>query len=119
MGLRLFKGSSDFEKLKQLEVVNKEYELESTSSAEKLDHVFQDPVLAEHYYQLYEACDYECKDYFDPEFSWTEEEEKRVVWKNDWYVTFWAFLMFTALDIDRYNISQALSDNMLEDLGLV
>lgn len=118
MGLRLFKGSSDFEKLKQLEVVNKEYELESTSSAEKLDHVFQDPVLAEHYYQLYEACDYECKDYFDPEFSWTEEEEKRVVWKNDWYVTFWAFLMFTALDIDRYNISQALSDNMLEDLGL-
>ena len=68
--------------------------------------------------QLYEACDYECKDWFDPELTWTEEEDKKIVWKNDWYVTFWAFFMFTALDFDRNNISQALSDNMLDDLGL-
>lgn len=118
MGLKWFKGSSDSEKLQQIEVVNKEYELESISSAEKLDHVFQDPIVAEHYSKLYEACDYECKDWFDPEFTWTEKEDKKVVWKNDWYVTFWAFFMFTALDFDRNNISQALSDNMLDDLGL-
>lgn len=118
MGLKWFKGSSDSEKLQQIEVVNKEYELESISSAEKLDHVFQDPIVAEHYSKLYETCDYECKDWFDPEFTWTEEEDKKVVWKNDWHVTFWAFFMFTALDFDRNNISQALSDNMLDDLGL-
>ncbi|CAK7894254.1 high-affinity nicotinic acid transporter [[Candida] anglica] len=94
-------------------------ELESLSSGEKkLDHIFQDPVVAAHYREVYENTNYECKDYFDPEFTWTEEEERRVGWKIDWYVTFWAFAMFMALDIDRYNIQQALSDNMLDDLNL-
>lgn len=116
MGLKLFNGSSAVDKQQQIEVTNRE--LESVSSLEKYDHVFQDPVVAEHYQKLYELCDYECRHHFDPEFTWTKEEEKKVVWKNDWYVTFWAFFMFTALDFDRNNIAQALSDNMLDDLGL-
>lgn len=116
MGLKLFNGSSAVDKQQQIEVTNRE--LESVSSLEKYDHVFQDPVVAEHYQKLYELCDYECRHHFDPEFTWTKEEETKVVWKNDWYVTFWAFFMFTALDFDRNNIAQALSDNMLDDLGL-
>lgn len=94
-------------------------ELESLNSGQKkLDHVFQDPVVAENYREVYETTNYECKDYFDPDFTWTAEEERKTVWKIDWYVTFWAFAMFMALDIDRFNIQQALSDNMLDDLNL-
>lgn len=36
----------------------------------------------------------------------------------DWKVTSWVCLMFFALQIDRGNIAQALSDNMLADLNL-
>lgn len=117
MSLRFLRGSQDKEKKQQVDIVNKEYEVESDSSSE-LEHVFQDPLVAEHYAKVYLDCEYECRDHFDPEFTWTAEEERKVVWKNDWYVTFWAFFMFTALDFDRNNISQALSDNMLEDLGM-
>lgn len=117
MSLRFLRGSQDKEKKQQVDIVNKEYEVESDSSSE-LEHVFQDPLVAEHYAKVYLDCEYECRDHFDPEFTWTPEEERKVVWKNDWYVTFWAFFMFTALDFDRNNISQALSDNMLEDLGM-
>ncbi|RLV88579.1 putative transporter [Meyerozyma sp. JA9] len=81
-------------------------------------HVFQDPVVAEFYRDLYEKVNYECKDHFNPDLTWTKEEEKKILRKNDWYVCFWAFVMFTALDIDRYNFNQALSDNLLEDIGI-
>lgn len=118
MSSRFFRGSQGKEKKQQVDIVNKEYEVESDSSSEKLEHVFQDPLVAEHYAKIYADCEYECRDHFDPEFTWTAEEERKVVWKNDWYVTFWAFFMFTALDFDRNNISQALSDNMLDDLGM-
>ncbi|CAI4301139.1 AIG_G0006470.mRNA.1.CDS.1 [Saccharomyces cerevisiae] len=91
---------------------------ESLSSSSTEDHVFRDPQIAAHYKDLYESTDYECRHLFDPELTWTEEEEKKVVRRNDWYVTFWAFIMFTALDFDRYNISQALSANMLDHLHL-
>ena len=30
----------------------------------------------------------------------------------------WAFIMFFSLDLDRSNLSQANTDNFLEDLGL-
>lgn len=110
---RAEKGNSKSE----LVQVDERFDLESNSSKE-LEHIFQDPAVAEYYRQIYEDCNYECRDHFDPEFTWTKEEERRVVLKNDWYVTFWAFLMFTALDFDRSNILQALSDSMLGDLKL-
>jgi hypothetical protein len=40
------------------------------------------------------------------------------VWRIDWKVTAWAALAFFALDLDRSNLSQANTDNFLEDMGL-
>ncbi|KAI8934985.1 hypothetical protein NX059_008651 [Plenodomus lindquistii] len=55
---------------------------------------------------------------YDPDFNWEPEEEKRVVRKIDKRICTWVCLMFFALQLDRGNISQALSDNMLGDLGM-
>lgn len=82
------------------------------------EHIFQDPDIAEYYYNLYDKTNYECRSHFDPEFTWSEKEEKKVTWKNDWHVTLWSFMMFTALNFDRTNLQQALSDNFLDDLNL-
>ncbi|KAJ5306435.1 hypothetical protein N7508_005450 [Penicillium antarcticum] len=55
---------------------------------------------------------------WDPEFEWTEAEEKAVVKKVDWRVCTFACVTFFALQLDRGNIVQATSDNMLDDLGM-
>lgn len=55
---------------------------------------------------------------FDPQFQWDKKEEKRLVRKIDIKICTWACLMFFALQLDRGNIVQALSDGMLDDLGL-
>lgn len=36
----------------------------------------------------------------------------------DLYIMVWAWIMFFALDLDRANISQANTDNFLQDLGM-
>lgn len=46
------------------------------------------------------------------------EEEKKLVRKLDIRVAAVACLCFAALQLDRGNISNALSDNMLKDLHL-
>ena len=61
---------------------------------------------------------YEGRHRYDPKASWTSEEEKRLVRHLDWRICSWCCLMFFALQLDRGNISQALSDNLLGDLGL-
>ncbi|KAL4870842.1 hypothetical protein BDV12DRAFT_195041 [Aspergillus spectabilis] len=55
---------------------------------------------------------------WDPHFEWTQEEEKRLVRKVDWRVCTFACLTFFALQLDRGNVVQANSDNMLSDLGM-
>ncbi|KAG5920256.1 hypothetical protein E4U42_006256, partial [Claviceps africana] len=50
---------------------------------------------------------------FDPAAKWTDEEEKNLVRKLNWKIALPACVMFFALQLDRGNISQALSDNML------
>lgn len=38
--------------------------------------------------------------------------------KIDWKITLWACIAFFGLDLDRGNLSQANTDNFLDDLGL-
>ncbi|KAK5116078.1 hypothetical protein LTR85_009360 [Meristemomyces frigidus] len=70
----------------------------------------------EEYYKPIDS--YEGIHRYDPEFQWTPAEEKKVVRKIDYKICAWVCLMFFALQLDRGNISQALSDNMLDDLNL-
>ncbi|KAK4153574.1 major facilitator superfamily domain-containing protein [Chaetomidium leptoderma] len=94
---------------------------EDSGSEEELDlakNPFLDPAVAAHWRQVYEDAQYECRHVFDATMTWTEEEEKRVIRKLDWRICTWACVMFFALQVDRGNLQQALSDNLLDDLGL-
>jgi hypothetical protein len=95
---------------------------------------FLDPDVAERWATVYEKARYECRGQFDPYFTWTEEEEKKLVWKLDWHVCAWAVrfsglqirhlltfhqcVMFFGLQVDRGNLVQAVSDNLLAELNL-
>ncbi len=97
---------------------------------------FLDPDVAEHWAGVYEKARYECRAQFDPAFTWTEEEEKKLVRRLDWHVCLWAVrtsyssswiylfltsqkcVMFFGLQVDRGNLVQAVSDNLLNDLKL-
>jgi hypothetical protein len=61
---------------------------------------------------------YEGAHRWDPLAEWTSEEEAKVVRKADFYLLSWICLMFFGLQLDRGNIGNALTDNMLGDLGL-
>ncbi|MCO5613584.1 hypothetical protein L7F22_067861 [Adiantum nelumboides] len=55
---------------------------------------------------------------FDSKFRWTWRQEKAIVKKMDWRIALWAVVMFYALDLNRASITQANSDNLLDDLNL-
>ena len=100
-----------------------ESELSHSSDVPKVDqqfalNPFTDPAVAEHYRQVYEKAKYECRHVFDPDLEWTPKEERKLVWKIDWHVCLWACVMFLALEVDRSNLKQAVSDDMLDQLGL-
>lgn len=82
------------------------------------ENIFDDPEVRDDWYDKYEKSKYECRHLIDHTFTWTKAEERKMVSKTEWRVTFWAFIMLVALDIDQGNISQANSDNFLKDLGL-
>ncbi|KAJ7028269.1 allantoate permease [Mycena alexandri] len=77
--------------------------------------VYDDPDLAVHYWP---KANYENLHRFDPKARWTYKEEQALVRKIDWKVMLWAAISFSALNLDRSNISQANSDNFLPDLKL-
>ncbi|KAL4810696.1 major facilitator superfamily domain-containing protein [Aspergillus unguis] len=79
---------------------------------------FADAEVAERYALIYEKAQYECRHVFDPEMTWSKEEETAIVRKVDWHVCLWDCVMFFGLQVDRSNLVQAVSDNMLDDLGL-
>lgn len=61
---------------------------------------------------------YEGKHRYDPTFEWEPQEERKLVRKLDLRICSWVCFMFFSLQLDRGNISQALSDNMLDDLKM-
>jgi len=61
---------------------------------------------------------YEGRHRYDPDFQWDPSEEKKIVRKIDLRICAWVCLAFFALQLDRANIVQALTDNMLEDLHM-
>ena len=77
--------------------------------------VFDDPTRAK-FYQPHSK--WENLHRFNPAARWTWREEQKVIRKVDLYIAVWAVVMFFCLDLDRGNISQANSDNLLKDLGL-
>lgn len=62
--------------------------------------------------------DYEGHAHWDPTMTWTEKEERRVVWKTDIALLSAVCCMMFGLQLDRGNLSNALADNFLEDLNL-
>ncbi|ETN39112.1 uncharacterized protein HMPREF1541_05334 [Cyphellophora europaea CBS 101466] len=77
--------------------------------------VFDDPASAKYFHPTER---YENLHRFDPNFRWTWREELPLINKIDWKITLWACIAFFALDLDRGNLSQANTDNFLEDLNL-
>ncbi|EED17183.1 pantothenate transporter, putative [Talaromyces stipitatus ATCC 10500] len=96
--------------------------VESTKSAggdiNTPHNIFSNPKILEYYTELYEKANYECRHLLDPSLEWTRKEERKLVRKLDWHVCLWACTMFFALQVDRGNLKQAISDNMLQDLKL-
>ncbi|KAA8914584.1 hypothetical protein TRICI_002872 [Trichomonascus ciferrii] len=77
--------------------------------------VYDDLDKAPHYWP---RSDYENIHRFDTDARWTWREELAVIKKVDLRIMLWAIVMFFGLEIDRSNLSQALSDNFLADLGM-
>ena len=61
---------------------------------------------------------YEGHHRWDPAFEWDEAEERRLVRKTDLFLLSWLCVMFFGLQLDRGNLSNALTDGLLKDLKI-
>ncbi|KAL4779969.1 putative MFS transporter [Aspergillus varians] len=77
--------------------------------------VYDDPMLARFYLPHPK---YENLHRFDPDFRWTHREENAVRRKCDLKIFFWILVMFFGLNLDRGNLGNASSDNLLPDLNI-
>ncbi|KAI0115668.1 major facilitator superfamily domain-containing protein [Nemania sp. FL0031] len=68
--------------------------------------------------QYMPQADWENAHRFDPLARWTWGEEHKVVQRIDWRIMLWVAIMFTAMELDRANLNQAVADNFLDDLNL-
>ncbi|EEB94621.1 hypothetical protein MPER_06533, partial [Moniliophthora perniciosa FA553] len=76
--------------------------------------IFDDPDIGHMYWP---KRSHESYHRFDPSARWTYAEEKTLVRKIDWKVMLWAAISFSALNLDRNNLSQANTDNFLPDFN--
>jgi len=53
------------------------------------EHIFKDPAVADHWRAVFEKAGYENRHRFDPSFTWTAEEEKKLVRKIDFRIMLW------------------------------
>ncbi|KAB5589066.1 MFS transporter [Ceratobasidium theobromae] len=90
-------------------------DVESPGVVSREGHVFDNPDLGKYFIPIQE---YEGRHRFNPKATWTEAEERSLVRKVDKRILLWCCAMFFALQLDRGNISAALSDNLLKDLRL-
>ncbi|KAH0282948.1 MFS general substrate transporter [Aureobasidium namibiae CBS 147.97] len=60
---------------------------------------------------------FEGRELYDYRATWTFEEESKVKLKTDIRLLGWLSIMFFAAQLDSTNISNALADNFLHDLG--
>lgn len=92
-------------------------DLDGKAGSKAYNHIFKDPKVAKYWTDIYEETKYENRHLIDPELTWTPKEERKVVLKSDWHACLWAFIMFLALDVDRYNLQNAIAGGLLKDLG--
>lgn len=94
--------------------VHAKVSLDATSSAPSDEHLVAGSladVIPPH-------ADYEGAHLWDPTFTWSASEERKVVWKTDLCCLSVLCLMFFGLQLDRGNLSNALTDNFLKNLKL-
>jgi hypothetical protein len=73
------------------------------------DHPFKDAATAQYWRDVYENAHYEGRHHFDPSYTWTAEEEKRLVRRVSSIITVWivrryAFETYTYLARFSYHI---------------
>ncbi|KAI5450560.1 hypothetical protein NCC49_003015 [Naganishia albida] len=61
---------------------------------------------------------YEGKHRWDPEVTWTRAEERKLVRKIDFWLLSVVCLMFIGLQLDRGNLGNAATDNLMKDIGI-